>query len=70
MKKKPIPPKSKTINYSSISEDLKLILKVFIIAIMLWFGITITIQAFICPEMTNTELILNSPNSFILNFKK
>ncbi len=40
-----------------------------IIAIVMWISITNTIQAFKCPEMTKTELVLRIPDSFKLNFQ-
>jgi len=40
-----------------------------IMIIMLWVAITTTIQRFKNTEMTETELFLNIPDSFILNWK-
>lgn len=45
------------------------IIKIIIVALMVWISITTFIQAIKQPRMTNTELLLNIPNSFILNFK-
>lgn len=36
---------------------------------LLWLSISILITAFKCPKMTNTELIINAPNSFMLDFE-
>lgn len=35
-----------------------------------WLNVTTLIQAIKCPSMTQTEIFLNIPNSFILNFKE
>jgi len=44
-------------------------LDIIILTILIWLGISIMIQGFRCPDMTQTELILNSLNSLIFNFK-
>jgi len=41
-----------------------------IIIITLWMAITTYIQAFSCPKMTHTEIFINIPKSFVLNFDK
>jgi len=40
-----------------------------LIVILIWISITGMIQSFICHEMTKIELLLNTPNSMIFNFK-
>ena len=40
-----------------------------IIILIIWLPITSIIQAFKCAEMTQTELFLHIPNSYILDFK-
>lgn len=40
-----------------------------IIIILLWVGVTTIIQMFKCPELTQTEIFLNIPKSFMLNWK-
>lgn len=45
--------------------------RIFIISFVLftaWIIVTNTIQSLICPSMTNTELFLQLPNSFLLDF--
>ena len=37
-------------------------------AVFLWVGITSTIQRFKCPSMTETELLLHIPNSFVCDW--
>lgn len=46
------------------------ILKYLSISILLWVSITITIQRFISPYMTSTELIKKIPKSILLKFNK
>lgn len=41
-----------------------------VFVVFLWNAVTISIQRFKCVEMTQTELLLNTFNSFCLNFKK
>jgi hypothetical protein len=53
-----------------IKNNLWCIVLSMYILFALWFGITRTIQAYKCPKMTNTELFLNTDNSFLLNFKE
>jgi len=40
-----------------------------LIAIIIWCFISNIIQAFICPEMTQTELFLHIPKSFICDWQ-
>ncbi|MEY3501220.1 MAG: hypothetical protein RL308_2893 [Bacteroidota bacterium] len=47
----------------------KEIIAFIVIAINLWIACSGIIQAFKCPKMTQTELFLNIPNSFICNWK-
>lgn len=59
--------KMKTIN--SKKEVIQLIIMVVICIIFIYMWVTVAIQAIKCPEMTTTQLLLNIPNSFLLNFK-
>ena len=43
---------------------------VLLIIISLWLSTTNIIQAIKCPKMTYTELFLNIPNSFMLNWSE
>ena len=38
-------------------------------AFFLWLSITTNIQAFKCPQLTQTQLIIKMPKSFILQFE-
>jgi hypothetical protein len=44
-------------------------LEIIVISVMMWIMTTNVIQAFKCPEMSQTELFIHLPKSFILNFK-
>ena len=49
---------------------IKKILLFILITVVLWLVVTAGfIQRFKCPEMTETELILHIPKSFMLDFK-
>lgn len=39
------------------------------LVVSLWIALTCTIQRFICPSMTETELFLNIPQSIVCNWK-
>ena len=41
-----------------------------LVLLLLWIGVTSTIAAFKNPKLTETELFLRIPKSFILNFKQ
>lgn len=47
----------------------KEIIAFIIVGIALWIACSGIIQAFKCSKMTQTELFLNIPNSFICNWK-
>lgn len=49
-------------------KKLKYFSPVILSICMVWTSISLTIQRFKCPTMTETELFLNIPKSFILNF--
>lgn len=51
--------------YSKITNIIWFIL----VLLLLWIGVTSTIAAFKNPKLTETELFLRIPKSFILNFK-
>lgn len=44
--------------------------RIVLMVICLWVGITSTIQRFMCPRMTEVEAFLEIPKSSILNFKR
>jgi hypothetical protein len=52
-----------------MKKHLESILPVFLMIAILWMSISVFIQAFKCPEMTQTQLFLHIPQSFVLNFK-
>jgi len=51
-------------------KTIKKYIKIIVIGLFLWVSITCVCQSFINPSMTQTEVFLNIPNSFILNFKE
>ncbi len=40
-----------------------------LVAVFLWVSISNTIQAFKCPKMSQTELFLNIPKSFVCDWQ-
>lgn len=46
------------------------IVHIFLVLVFLWISISTTIQAFKCPEMTQTELLINIHKSFLCDWKK
>ena len=40
-----------------------------LVLLLLWIGVTSTIAAFKNPKLTETELFLRIPKSFILNYE-
>ena len=46
----------------------KFYLYVLIYLLIGWTAITITIMAFMYPELTETQLFLSIPKAFVLNF--
>jgi hypothetical protein len=40
-----------------------------VLSVLIWVGITCTIQRFKCPQMTETQLYLNIPHSFVCDWK-
>lgn len=45
------------------------IIGIILVLLLLWIGITSTIAGFKNPKLTQTELLLKIPKSFILNFE-
>jgi len=52
-----------------MKNKIKQIMWVIVMIMALWLIITVSIQRIMSPGMTETELFLNIPNAFILNFK-
>lgn len=46
------------------------IVRIILIVVFVWVAITLNIQRFMCTKLTETEIFLNIPKSFICNFKK
>lgn len=46
------------------------LIKIVLLVITFWICTTTTICAFTNPELTETQLFLHIPKSFILNFSK
>jgi acyl-ACP thioesterase len=51
------------INY--IKRTAEHLLYILLVAVLLWAVISTMIQAFKCPELSQTELLLHIPKSFI-----
>ena len=47
---------------------LKDIARLFGLIVLLWVSVTITIQRFKCPELTETQLFKRIPHAFVLNW--
>lgn len=45
------------------------IIGIILVLLLLWIGVTSTIAGFKNPKLTQTELFLKIPKSFILDFK-
>ena len=44
-------------------------LYILLVAVLLWVAISSMIQAFLCPELSQTELFLHIPKSFICEWE-
>lgn len=53
---------------NSTKNNISKILYFILLTVFLWLSISNIIQAFNCPEMTNTELFLHLPKSFICDW--
>lgn len=51
-----------------IKENIRNALYFLLFAVFLWVGISNVIQAFKCPKMTQTELFLRIPKSFVCDW--
>ena len=51
-------------------EKIQTTIEIILLPFILWIAISIMIQAFKCPQMTSTQLILNIPHSFVCDFKE
>lgn len=47
----------------------KIIATIIVISSLMWMSITNIIQAIKCPKMTQTELFLHIPKSFVCEWK-
>lgn len=54
---------NKALNYIKRTEGH--LLYTLLVAVLLWVAISTMIQAFKCPELSQTELFLRIPKSFI-----
>ena len=50
-------------------ENFDILKAIIYLIIAFWLGATSFMQRIRCPRMTGTEIFLNIPNSFILDFK-
>lgn len=57
-------------NENSKQIEIKFVINIIIAMIILWTASTTIIQAFKNPSLTQTELFLKIPKSFVLNFDK
>lgn len=48
----------------------KSVIEIMFIIILLWIGITSTIQRFKCDKLTDTQIFKKIPNSFILEWEE
>jgi hypothetical protein len=53
-----------------MKQKTKEIIQIIIMLPLLWVGISTFIQALKCPEMSQTELLLHVPKSFICDWTK
>jgi len=51
-----------------MKQTLKEFIGVIVLAVLLWISLTSLFQSMWCPEMTQTEIFLNIPNSVLLKF--
>lgn len=54
---------------SKIKKSISNILYVVIVAVFLWMAISTTIQRFKCDTMTETQLFLHIPKSFVCDWR-
>lgn len=54
----------------TLSNNLEPILYAAVLSAALWCSVTTAIMAFKNPEMTQTQLFLAIPKSFMLNFER
>jgi len=52
-----------------LKEKIEITIIMVIMAIILWIPICTVIQRFKCPAMTETQLFLHIPSSFMCNWK-
>ena len=52
-----------------IKENISNALYFVLVAVFLWLGISNVIQAFKCPKMSQTELFLHIPKSFVCDWQ-
>jgi len=52
-----------------IKENIGNALYFVLVAVFLWVSITNIIQSFKCPKMTQTELLIHIPKSFVCDWQ-
>lgn len=52
-----------------MSDNIKNVFIILILVVCVWVSVTTTINAFSNPAKTRTQLFLDIPKSFMLNFK-
>ena len=52
-----------------IKDNINNALYFVLAAVLLWVSISSIIQAFKCPEMSQTELFIHIPNSFVCDWQ-
>lgn len=50
-------------------DKITTIIGIILVLLLLWIGVTSIIAGFKNPKLTETELFLRIPKSFVLNFK-
>ena len=59
----------KKMNMSKFKENVFIVVFTLFVAVFLWVAISTTIQRFKCPQMTETELFIHIPKSFVCDWK-
>lgn len=47
---------------------IRLAINIILISALVWISISTMVQAFLCPKMSQTELFLRIPKSFVCNW--
>ena len=53
----------------SVKENIRDWILILVLFAIIWIGMSTFIQRFICPAMTETQLLLHIPKSFICDWR-